>query len=91
MPKELRDYLNDSIAEKMKLANTISKQMGEDVKNKIISPQSVQQVLTAIDNLDAATVHLLRGEHENAIHFFSRACANLGEFKGRTDKERGKS
>lgn len=88
MAKSLPEEMMESIKFKRELAQKIALQMRDDVKKGVLTSQTVEQNQLAIDNLDAATNHLAREDFEKAIHFFSRGCANMGEFKGRSDKER---
>ncbi len=88
MPKTLETCLIEAIATKRQLAHRISEQMLPDVKAGNISLLTAQQNKLAIDNLDAAALNLEKGELEQAVHFFSRGCWNMGEFKGRSDEER---
>lgn len=90
MPKTLEEQLLETIEKKRELLMRISTQMQPDVENKVLSEETIQQHRLALDNLDASAISLGRGDHEKTLHFFSRACSNMGEFKGRSDKERGR-
>ncbi len=91
MSKTLTEVLIEAMTAKRGLALKISQQMKDDVANGVLSKPTVQQNALALDNIDAALLNLEKGELENAVHFFARACSNLGEFKGRSDKERNLS
>ena len=91
MSETLKEQLIISIQSKKALAHKIAGQMAEDVKNNVLSPATVRQNELARDNFDAALIQMGEGDYEKAIHFFSRGCANLGEFKGRSDKERNQT
>lgn len=88
MPKTLEEHLQETIGKKRELLMRISIQMQPDIENKILSDTTVQQHTLALDNLDAAAIQLARKDYVKTLHFFSRACSNMGEFKGRSDKER---
>ena len=88
--KTIEEEFAESIVEKRKLVTKIRLQMAADAKHNIISTLTVQLNSMALDNLDAAALNLTQGEYEQAVHFFSRACNNMSEFKGRADKERGR-
>jgi len=89
MIEELRTEFEKAITTKHKLATKITEQMADDVKAGVLNILTVQQNKLALDNFDAAQINLNADKFEDAVHFFSRGCANLGEFKGRSDKERG--
>lgn len=88
MDKTLEEELEESIKTKLELAEKIALQMAGDVENGTLSADTVVQNRLAIQNYQSAAGSLKGGEFEKAIHFFSRGCANMGEFKGRADKER---
>ena len=89
--KTLEDQMRVMLHAKRELVATISIQMEDDVKNGVLTPETIKLNSLATDNFDAAAINLEKKEYEQAMHFYSRGCANMGEFKGRSDKERGKS
>ena len=88
--KTLEICMLEALKAKRELVQKIALQMADDVKAGILSPDTVMQNSLAIDNLDAAAIWLEKCDYEQALHFYSRGCANMGEFKGRSDKERKK-
>jgi len=89
--KTLEECMHEALHTKRELVAKIAVQMAEDAKAGVISPITVAQNSLAVDNLDAAAIWLEKCDFEQALHFYSRGCANMGEFKGRADKERKKS
>ena len=91
MKKTLEEYLIEAIAEKRLLVDKITAQMQGDVDDEVLSSLTIRQHHLSIDNLDAALINLKKGDYQQAIYFYGRGCSNMGEFKGRSDKERGKA
>jgi len=89
--KTLEDSMRILLHAKRELIATIAIQMENDVKEGVLSNETVALNTMALDNLDASAIWLEKHDYEQALHFFSRGCANMGEFKGRSDKERKKS
>lgn len=79
------------LREKQGYAVGMTATIQERLDRKTISPLTVQSHRLALDNLDASQVSLDKSELYNALHFFSRACANLGELIGRAEKEKKSS
>lgn len=84
----LFDAFKKIIEEKREYATGMTPQVSTKLSLKQITPITAQHHKLAIDNLDACSILLDKGEHDEAFHFFSRACANLGELIGRADKEK---
>jgi hypothetical protein len=89
--KLLEDCLREQLHFKRELVAKIAVQMEEDVKAGVLSNETIILNSIALDNFDAAAIWLEKNDYEQALHFYSRGCSNMGEFKGRTDKERNKS
>jgi len=87
----LEECMLEALTSKRELLGTIAVQMTEDVNNGVLSPDTIRQHSIAVDNLDAAAIWLEKCDYAQAMHFYSRGCSNMGEFKGRADKERKKS
>lgn len=88
--KSLEDCLLEAINDKRELLTKIANQMSVDVISGVLSPDTIRQHSLAIDNLDAAAIWLEKCDYEQTMHFYSRGCSNMGEFKGRSDLERKK-
>ncbi len=88
--KSLEECMLEALTAKRELLSKIAIQMSDDVNNGVLSPETIMQHSIAVDNLDAAAITLEKCEYEQAMHFYSRGCSNMGEFKGRSDKERKK-
>jgi hypothetical protein len=86
--KSLEDCMREQLHFKRELIAKISVQMEDDVKAGVLSDETVALNKMALDNMDAAAIWLEKNDYEQAMHFYSRGCSNMGEFKGRSDKER---
>jgi hypothetical protein len=86
--KTLEECMREMLHAKRELVSRIAGQMAADAKEGVLSPETVAQNNLAMDNLDAAAIWLEKCDFEQALHFYSRGCSNMGEFKGRADKER---
>ncbi len=88
--KSLEECMLEALTAKRELLSKIAIQMSDDVNNGVLSPETIMQHSIAVDNLDAAAIWLEKCDYSQAMHFYSRGCSNMGEFKGRSDLERKK-
>lgn len=89
--KTLEDSMREQLYLKRELIAKIAVQMEGDVKAGVLSEETVALNKMALDNMDAAAIWLEKNDYVQAMHFYSRGCSNMGEFKGRSDKERKKA
>lgn len=70
------------------LVTKIQKQMASDVQAGVLSRETLKCHATARDNFDAAAIQLGAGNLEDTLHHLLRGSWNLGEFFGRSRKEK---
>jgi len=84
----MKELLEKAIQQKLELTNEIEKQMAKDVAQNKLSGITLSKHHLARESFKSALTHLVQGKVEDAIYLFSRGCWNLGEFTGRSQKER---
>ena len=79
----LLDAFKKIIETKQKYADDLTVQLKERLGLGTLTQMTAQHHTMSLRNLEAAVIKLDEQDYPEALHFFSRACANLGEFIGR--------
>ena len=87
----LLEALEQIIEETQEYADGLMPKMRQMLSTGEITTLTAQVHQVALDALKAAPVSLAKGDYHDALHFLTRACANLGEHMARASIDRKKS
>ena len=71
------------VKEQQEYVDKLAEQSKRLLAERIISPLTMQYLNKATDNLEAIRIAQSKGDMYDVVYFFSRACANTGEFVAR--------
>jgi hypothetical protein len=84
----LLDSFQEIMKTKQEYADSLSPSLEKKLAAGTLSTLTAQHHTMALRNLEAAKLKLKIWDYDKALHHFSRACANLGEFIGRADRDK---